>query len=68
MRPHESMGMFIGRHRRYTGYGARGGPPDDPISRHHRVLPGTMVMVRAGRTSMRNWQALVLGHGLAWES
>lgn len=41
----KSMGMLIGRHRRYTGYGARGGPPDDPISRHHRVPPGTMVMV-----------------------
>ena len=47
VRPHESIGMLIGRHRRYTGYGARGGPPDDPISRHHRVPPRTMVMVRA---------------------
>ena len=47
VRPHESVGMLIGRHRRYTGYGARGGPPDDPISRHHRAPPRTMVMVRA---------------------
>jgi hypothetical protein len=45
--PRESKGMLIGRHRRYTGYGTRGGPPDDPISRHHQVLPRTMVMVRA---------------------
>jgi hypothetical protein len=68
VRPHESVGMLIGRHRRYTGYGARGGPPDDPIQ---PPSPGTTKSNgngRGDRTSMRNWQALVFGHSLAWES
>ncbi len=62
--------MLIGRHRRYTGYGARGGPPDDPISRRHRVPPGTNGHGQGDRTSsgQREWHVWLSFWGVAWTS
>ena len=44
VRPHQIVGMLIGRHRRDHGNadnGQRGRPPDDPIGRPHQAPPST---------------------------
>jgi hypothetical protein len=47
IRPHQSVGMLVGRDCSDTDHGPRGCPPDDLIGRHHRTPPIAKVLVRA---------------------